>query len=296
MRVHAFFRGINGIWACTNPNCPEVSHQLSSNTPRPIGKIYMDPRPWCSAECGARVLELFSCRHCGLLFLGGIPDRAYQTLWPWSDDMSGEREDYLQFRVFGAEPPYIGAVPEYRSIRTTLHTHPNDVFARETYEIEPAKEGEKEVSPFPSQCPRCQKYRIFGRNGNGREVVEPLRTRGPRSFSIIAEDGFRMQSRATGGEPPNYGRKALLFTDSRLDAAQLASDLRSDHHKDLFRQLVYRVLYSCPTCLGNGYTEQKAAYIIGQIQEVKHLPCTDCAGTGRTSCHLLCCLKRLDLV
>ena len=282
MRVHVFFRGIAGIWACMNPECSEVpSHLPTSHIPRAVGKLYMDPRPWCT--CGARVLELFSCRHCGILFLGGIPDNAYQSLWPWSDDMSGERQDLQQFRIFGVEPPHGGAVAEYRSIRTTLHVHPNDMYARATYEIEPTKEGEKEISPFPSQCPRCQKYRVFGQNGGGREVIEPLRTRGPRSFSVVAEDGFRVQPHATHGDSPNYGRKALLFTDSRLDAAQLASDLRSDHHKDLFRQLVYRVLHSCPTCLGAGYIEQKTPYIIGQVQRSIRVACPDCQETGRSS-------------
>ena len=282
MRVHAFFRGISGIWACMNPECPEVpKHLMSSTTPRPVGKIYMDPRPWCSPACGARVLELFSCRHCGLLFLGGIPDNGYQSLWPWSDDLSGERQDIQEFKIFGVEAPYAGAEHQYRSIRTTLPIDRNDVFARPVYEIEPAKEGEKVISPFPTQCPRCQKYRQPKQNG--REVIEPLRTRGPRSFSVIAEDGFRVQPRTSLGEPPNYGRKALLFTDSRAEAAQLAADLRTDHHSDLFRQLVYRVLYSCPTCSGSGAVDKQMPYIIGQEQVTTRVSCPDCQGTGRPS-------------
>ena len=282
MRVHAFFRGISGIWACMNPECPEVpAHLASSSTPRPVGKIYMDPRPWCSLTCGARVLELFSCRHCGLLFLGGIPDDGYQSLWPWSDDLSGERQDLQEFRIFGVEAPYVGAEQQYRSIRTTLAIDRNDVYARPVYEVEPAKDGEKVISPFPNQCPRCQKYRQPKQNG--REVIEPLRTRGPRSFSVIAEDGFRVQPRTSHGEPPNYGRKALLFTDSRSEAAQLAADLRSDHHSDLFRQLVYRVLYSCSTCSGSRMIDQHMPYIIGQEQVTTRVLCPDCQGTGRPS-------------
>ena len=277
MRIHAFFRGITGIWACIDPHCSEVQERFRvSDNPRPLGKLYMEPRPWCA--CGARVLELFSCRHCGLLFLGGIPDSSYQSLWPWSDDLSGERQDLKQFRIFGVEAPFIGATPEYRSTRTTLPIHPNDVYARPTYEIEPAKEGEKEIGPFPTQCPRCQKYRAFD---NGREVIEPLRTKGPRSFSVIAEDGFRVQPRATKGQLPNYGRKALLFTDSRIEAAQLAADLRSDHHNDLFRQLVYRVFNSCTICEGHGIVHRRGPYIIGEKPQEHYEDCSGCQGTGR---------------
>src|SRR5579884_2505669 len=279
MRMHLFFRGIYGIWACMDPDCSAAPPLPTSVASRPVGKLYMDPRPWC--ECGARVLELFSCRHCGLLYLGGIPDSAQGSLWPWSDDLSGKREDIQQFQIFGVEAPDAYASCEYRSTRTTLHTHQHDSYARPVYPAEPAQENDIQVSQFPSQCPRCRNYRQMGKDG--REVIEPLRTKGPRTFSIVAEDGFRVQPRAAYGPPPNYGRKTLLFTDSRQEAAQLAADLRDDHHNDIFRQLVYRVLLSCPDCAGTGSTEDegKGPYIIGQEQSVQTKPCTTCIGTGR---------------
>ncbi len=287
MRVHAFFRGISGVWACLNPDCPEVPDRLKfPDSGRPVGKIYLDPRPWCTPRCGARVLELFSCRHCGLLFLGGIPDLLEHSLWPWSDDLSGERQDLGQFEIFGVEQPHEEAEPEHRSVRTTLPTHPEDPFARHVYVVEPATQDNKVISPYPMRCPRCQNYRAPG--VSGREVIEPLRTKGPRSFSIVVEDAFRVQPRAAGGQSPNYGRKALLFTDSRLEAAQLAADIRKDHHNDLFRQLAYRALHSCPECSGSGSVEEQGDYIIGQDQSagssngaVKSA-CPLCLGTGKT--------------
>lgn len=283
MRVHAFYRGVPGLWACMNPDCPELDPKFKDpKNPRPIGKLYSEPRPWCGAACGARLLELFSCRHCGLLFLGGIPDTSGESLWPWSDDLAGEKMDLRSFRVFGVERPHSEAKPEYRSIRTTRHTHPNDPFARPVYEVEGAEDQDgQEVSPFPSQCPRCQNYRAPGEEG--REVIEPLRTRGPRTFSIICEDGFRVQSRSATGRAPNFGRKALIFTDARNEAAQLAADLRRDHAIDLFRQLVYRALYACPHCNGTGSIEETAVYVIGEDPSVTLTPCPVCQGTGRTS-------------
>ena len=96
VRLHAFFRGVSGLWACMNPNCSALPEKFRDpNHPRPVGKLYTDPRPWC--ECGSRVLEVFSCRKCGLLFLGGIPDSIQESMWPWSDDLSGERQD---IRIF----------------------------------------------------------------------------------------------------------------------------------------------------------------------------------------------------
>src|SRR5579875_549153 len=275
VRMHIFFRGVYGIWACMDPQCPKAPLLPSGIASRPVGKLYMDPRPWC--ECGSRVLELLSCRQCGLLYLGGIPDSATGSLWPWSDDLSGDRADFRQFQIFGVEAPDIYAPVEYRSMRTTLHVHPEDVYARPVYPLSEMEE-ERAESNFPRRCPRCHNYRAP--KENGRDIIEPLRTKGPRAFSILAEDGFRVQPRATHGKPPNYGRKTLLFTDSRQEAAQLAADLRDDHHNDVFRQLVYRALMLCPECQGEGTIRQASAYRIGQEQSVALVPCPACQGTG----------------
>jgi ATP-dependent helicase YprA (DUF1998 family) len=288
MRMHIFYRGVAGIWACMDTECPEVAPAFRQQEGRrPVGKLYLEPRPWCT--CGARVLELFSCRHCGLLFLGGIPDNgagnipgdSAGSLWPWSDDLSGERQDLKLYQVFGVEQPHPEVIAGHRSTRSTLPAHPNEPYVRDVFEIEPAEENDNVVSPFPMRCPRCQNYRVFG--PDGREVIEPLRTRGPRTFSVIVEDGFRVQPRAAGGEPPNYGRKALLFTDSRNEAAQLAAELRRDHHNDLFRQLAYRALYSCRQCNGKGTMQSAGAYVIGEEPQMIERSCEACAGSGRAT-------------
>lgn len=280
-RIHGFFRGIGGLWACMDPGCPEVEPIGSTaTTPRPVGKLYTDPRPWCASTCGARVLELFSCRHCGLLFLGGIPDAVTESLWPWSDDLSGERQDFSSYRVFGVEPAGPDTMPAYRSTRTTLPVNQQEVLARAVYEVEPAENEGTILSPFPNQCPRCQNYRAPGEFGQGREVIEPLRTRGPRTFSVVVEDAFRVQPRSGKGEPPNFGRKALLFSDSRQEAAALAADLRRDHARDLFRQLVLRVLHNCPTCEGAKVVDQPAPFVVGMTADVKQVACTHCGGRG----------------
>lgn len=280
MRLHMFFRGISGLWACSNSDCPELDPVYRSHN-RPIGKLYTEARPWCSPGCGGRVLELFSCRHCGLLFLGGIPDSTQGSLWPWTDDLNGEQQDLHQYRVFGVERPHPDVTPEYRSIRTTLPVHPQEVFARSVYEVDQTTDDNGSIiSPFPNQCPRCQRYRAPG--PEGREVIEPLRTRGPQSFAVVVEEGFRNQPRARDGIAPNYGRKAMLFSDSRQEAAILAANLRKLHTQDLFRQLVFRVLHSCSQCDGTGVVEEQLPYMIGQPLQIQRQICQRCQGTGRS--------------
>jgi ATP-dependent helicase YprA (DUF1998 family) len=285
VRLHAFFRGISGLWACINPECPEVPERFrSKDHPRPLGKLYTEPRPWC--ECGSRVLEVFSCRHCGLLFLGGIPDQATDSLWPWSDDLSGEKQDPREFNIFGVESPHPEYDPDkigHRSIMTTLPIHKNDPSARVVYEVEPTKEGdtEKKISNFPQKCPRCQNYRAPGLDG--REVIENLRTKGPQPFALIIEDGFRVQPRAGKSIPPNFGRKALLFSDSRQEAAKLAGDMNQLHQLDLFRQLLVLALMSCPECNGRGSIQEQLPFEIGEELKYKLKTCPRCNGSGNNN-------------
>ena len=276
MRLHAFFRGLPGLWACLNPNCPEVPEEYRGE--RPVGRIYTDPRPWCSERCGARVLELFSCRRCGLLFVGGIPDSGVGSLWPWSDDFSGEPKELTDYRIFGVERPHDGYSQHHRSFKTTLICSPQGPHARSSFGVNPTEDepNGSEGSPFPTQCPRCQNYR---RLDGGREVIEPLRTRGPRSISVVMEDTLRVQP-DTGGSTSTGSRKALVFSDSRQDAAQLAGDLRRDHRYDVFRQLIYRVLHTCRKCGGSGVLREESAYQIGRETSVTDSDCDECEGDG----------------
>ena len=272
MRIHAFFRGVPGFWACLNPDCPEVPQSYRGD--RPVGRIYTDPRPWCSDQCGARVMELFSCRRCGLLLAGGIPDSGPGSLWPWSDDFSGELKDLNDYRIFGVEPPHDSYANGHRSVRTTLPCSPQDPYARTAYGVEPASDREgRELSPFPMRCPRCQNYRS---PDGSREIIEPLRTRGPRSISVVVEDSLRVQP-DTGG---STGRKALVFSDSRQDAAQLAGDIRNDHRNDLFRQLLYRAMHTCHRCGGTGVIKDESTYRIGSDPDQIESVCNGCDGIG----------------
>ena len=68
MRTHLFFRNIQGVWACSDTDCPEVA-PLHRDKDRTVGKLYFRPRHRC--DCGKRVLRLLYCQSCGDVFLGG---------------------------------------------------------------------------------------------------------------------------------------------------------------------------------------------------------------------------------
>lgn len=273
-RIHLIFRGLPGIWACMNPQCSEVDvryRDLPNAEPRPVGKLYVTPRPWC--PCGSRVLETFTCRVCGLMFLGGIPDAA-GGLWPWSSDLETFRPDLTNFVIFGVDQPHPTIQPTFRSWLSTLPTATPNATSRPVFEIIGANVNNLQI-PFPSRCPRCNNWR--GRGPEGREIIEPLRTRGTKSFSALIEDAFRSQPSSEGSETRNLGRKALTFADSRQDAAMLASDLEVDHNRDVFRQIFYRLLLTCADCEGAGRLPAPPGFgdAPGLILE-----CQTCQGSG----------------
>ena len=93
------------------------------------------------------------------------------------------------------------------------------------------------------------------------------------------EDTLRVQPDITGARSTG-GRKALVFSDSRQDAAQLAGDLRRDHRYDVFRQLLYRVLHRCRKCDGSGVLRDEVPYQIGREPSVTETICRECGGEG----------------
>ena len=59
-RVHAFHRGLPGLWSCMDPSCTELAEDDRGG---PIGKLYAQPRDRC--VCGAPVFAYYTCRYCG---------------------------------------------------------------------------------------------------------------------------------------------------------------------------------------------------------------------------------------
>src|SRR5258708_10588110 len=79
-RIHNFFRGLPGLWICMDPNCTEVpQHQRSGIG----GKLYSQPKVRCG--CGARVLELFTCRYCGTAYARAYTNDVDNPSALWSE-------------------------------------------------------------------------------------------------------------------------------------------------------------------------------------------------------------------
>lgn len=269
-RMHMMFRGIPGLWACIRPDCPAVDPTLAGD--RPCGKLYSEPRLRC--ECGARVLEVFTCRFCGLLFLGGMPDdpslAGDASLWPYENEMEGLTRDerMKRFKLLIMEQPRTERAYQYRSWSTTRIAQGSDPDAVKVWVEKGRTDDNNEHSPFPWTCPRCYGRAYRRDSGSVREVVEPLDTMGNQAFAVLVEEFFRRQP-GTGvdAKPPqesspesgwghwqshhhtpepadrvNKGRKILTFADGRQRAAVFAGDLAYSHRRDVFRQLMLLAL------------------------------------------------------
>jgi len=277
-RVHLMYRGLPGLWACMNPDCSEVDQAFRIDH-RPCGKLYHTPTIWCHKNCGARVLELLSCRVCGLLFLGGLPEENnQQQLWPYpGDDLEFPFRNYDAYQVIALEKPNPDMDDEewtqgYRSIYTSGICGPNDHGARVVWEqpVKSQKENKERPSDMkraPRRCPRCN-----ASAGGGRNPIEPFHTATPPSFAVLMEQAFRIQpprEKKTSVqaeqahttqkwssfsvirkaqqvqqaiENPNRGRKALAFSDGRQEAARLVGHLNFQRTRDLFRQILLSLL------------------------------------------------------
>jgi Lhr-like helicase len=109
-RFHWFFRNIEGLWACTQPNYGCKENDTSKN--RSIGKLFAESPPILFDQY--RVLELLYCEQCGTVFYGGnrrfLSDNNGWELLPTDPDIEGipdrktavflDRKNYYEYAVF----------------------------------------------------------------------------------------------------------------------------------------------------------------------------------------------------
>ena len=79
-RVHSFYRGLAGLWVCMDSQCSGVPPEQRGG---PAGKLFGQPRDTC--DCGARVLELYTCRNCGTAYARAYTNAVDDPNFLWSD-------------------------------------------------------------------------------------------------------------------------------------------------------------------------------------------------------------------
>ena len=281
LRAHYFFRAIQALYACCDPNCTAVEPDYHFEE-RKVGKLYRQPRIRC--ECGARVLELLYCQTCGEVFLGGyysknndkiqlyphiseleqLPDRAYPKktaanyafYWPSDrkpvsirDDKNDKNKDKTEQTWDKEKKEWKFAFklsilnPQKAEIGTfSEKKRPTKLSTGYFYEVTKYPEDKlSKLTPFSIECPCCGD----DREGMNKDESFFKRTRSPIAHQAL---GFSKVNQVLADalirQLPDDNNKLVLFSDSRQDAAKLSAGIELDHYRDLLRQLILRTRLS----------------------------------------------------
>lgn len=265
VRGHLFFHNMQNLWACTDPDCPEVRAARAALDPgkRPtVGKLFAAHRLTC--DCGARVLDLIVCEQCGEVFLGGfrskgrdagltfltpdqpeleqIPDQtlsarsheAYAIYWPCPDGSVSERYEPLDmsYQVQKQQRGWRRATLETVTGRLVSGPGANRTATGQvngwTFYVRTAL-FDKGVA-FPERCPCCGADRTRREQESYRTPIRNHRTGFQKATQVLADALFREMN-----EEGPAAQKLVVFSDSRQDAAKLAGGVQRDHHRDMVR-------------------------------------------------------------
>ena len=259
-RIHNFFRGLPGLWICMDPNCGEVSDDDKDNI---CGKMYGQPREQC--KCGARVLELYTCRNCGMAYARAYSDDIDAPSDLWSEPgqrlrmVSGETSPLLPLDLLLEQPACEDVAepadydletgrlnPKILGPRTRTVYIRSDRLSDSIDEDNEASTGIETRGQF-APCAVCRKTARFGRS-----YVQDHQTKGDQPFQALIARQIQIQPPApvkASSFAPLQGRKVLTFSDSRQVAARLAPNLQMYSVRDSLRPLIawgYRRLQCAP--------------------------------------------------
>ncbi|MDD3915011.1 MAG: DEAD/DEAH box helicase [Bacteroidales bacterium] len=228
-RLHMFFRGLEGLYACTNPQCP---HKQSGDGIT-LGKIYTNSGiDIC--DCGGQIFELINDRRCGALFIKAFMisnDKEKHDIDLWNNSGSSYSDNMREIHLYVVPesspiefkaPINEGWFDPYTSIlhrEKTYRGNSNYLHVLFSYE---------EIKTNPGQytfksCPKCG-----GRLD--KTILSDFATKGNEPFYNIVASQLHTQPPTIFDKEllkthPNAGRKVLLFSDSRQRAASLAKDM-----------------------------------------------------------------------
>jgi DEAD/DEAH box helicase domain-containing protein len=268
LRVHYFLHNAGRLWVCLNPSCTgRTGTTPPGAAPPPVGRLYVEPRPRCD-DCNARVLELLYCQPCGEVFIGGYRDEDDNANNAWflspdfpdlervpdrSASLERTHGEYLVFWPAGTRPLVrrTHAGPSWRWQQDGQAGYQWCPAALDLIEgrlsLNPARRAPgpnetagyafvapvDDVDGFPAKCPHCAAD--WGRRLGVKSPIRDLGSGFQRIMQILGDAVVREM-------PAGAGRKLVLFSDSRLDAAKLSTGIKLAHYRDTLRQVAFRAL------------------------------------------------------
>jgi ATP-dependent helicase YprA (DUF1998 family) len=244
-RVHSFYRGLAGLWVCMDSQCPSLS---PSQRGGPAGKLYSQPRDAC--DCGARVLELYTCRNCGSAYARAFTDDITGPNFLWAEPggafrtLSGQFNELEPLDLLLEKPVVEEAEPAEYDLLTgrlnppTLGLRNRQVYLRNARFAAPDPENE----PRNARLGEFRPCAVCGESGTfGRSSVQDHQTKGDQPFQALIAKQIQVQPPSPVHATklaPLRGRKVLVFSDSRQTAARLAPNLQTYSTQDALRPLI----------------------------------------------------------
>lgn len=240
-RLHMMFRGLQGLFACANPNCTQVNHDHSALG---FGKIYLNKQN-TRCKCGGMIYELLNERACGALFMKGfidISENVNPFVWNKSGVQFTENLKEVHFYVIPDDGSFKRTSNNIKIAWLNTISGRLDAYEDHTGEIgylhvaysDDAVAGHPDIWTFKT-CPKCEKLHFmatdFVTKGN-----EPF-------FNLISEQFYVQPPVPKYNNLVNEGRKVLLFSDSRQRAAVLAKDLTRAADEDAMKKALTVAAY-----------------------------------------------------
>ena len=235
-RIHLFFRGLNGIYACCNPKCTNKHYGDGIS----LGALFTKETHQCP-YCNSKVYELINDRRCGALFFKGFcnkNDICKKPFYYWGRKGIDDNEELIECPLYILPENYDFDNKPKNTEAAYLDIKSGKVYSSPKNSKEFIKvlmtTNEKEGKLSFSDCPKCEKRFSF-------IDLSDFKVKGNLPFYNIVKGQFDAQpmTKVPSKYLPNGGRKVLLFSDSRQSAAILARDMTKMSDRDSFRQTIY---------------------------------------------------------
>ncbi|WP_126241880.1 DEAD/DEAH box helicase [Burkholderia gladioli] len=239
-RLHLFFRGLPGLYACVDPQCTQ---RLANSTPTILGSFHTKPTLSCGCHNRGRVFEYLTHRDCGASFIRGWVDSKKNFVWHEPDRSltSDSQKSLYEVEMYVEDK----LQPGVKAVQYWLHISTGRLEGKRPATLDgfrsvwlPDKDLVAAKAMSFDDCPACSKKTRSSKDDPSK-IMDHV-TKGEAPFATLVRGQIRYQpaSKAKADRFPNEGRKVLIFSDGRQKAARLARDMPRDMELDLFRQTI----------------------------------------------------------